>query len=52
MLCWYMLVSLAHVESSLTDLIEVTPKIDHNNFLFIISIFKANNTYDHGNVLS
>ena len=37
-----MLVSLAHVESSLTDLIEVTPKIDHNNFLFIISIFKAN----------
>ena len=37
-----MLVLLAHAESSLTDLVEVRPKIDHNNFLFIDSIFKVN----------
>ena len=38
-----MLVLLAHAESSLTDLVEVRPKIDRNNFLFIDSIFKLNN---------
>ena len=37
-----MLVLLALAESSLTDLVEVRPKIDHNNFLFIDSIFKVN----------
>ena len=47
-----MLVLLAHAESSLTDLVEVRPKIDRNNFLFIDSIFNLNNTYDDGNILS
>ena len=37
-----MLVLLAHAESSLTDLVEVRPKIDHKNFLFIDPIFKVN----------
>ena len=37
-----MLVLLAHAESSLTDLVEVRPKIDHNIFLFIDSISKVN----------
>ena len=31
-----MLVLLAHAESSLTDLVEVRPKIDHNNFLYLL----------------
>ena len=45
-----MLVLLALAESSLTDLVEVRPKIDHNNFLFIDSIFKIN--YDDGDISS
>ena len=48
-----MLVLLAHAESSLTDLVEVRPKIDHNIFLFIDSISKVNNIlHDDGNILS
>ena len=31
-----MLVLLALAESSLTDLVEVRPKIDHNNFLYLL----------------
>ena len=31
-----MLVLLALAESSLTDLVEVRPKIDHNNFLHLL----------------
>ena len=31
-----MLVLLAHAESSLTDLVEVRPKIDQNNFLYLL----------------
>ena len=48
-----MLVLLALAESSLTDLVEVRPKIDHNIFLFIDSISKVNNIlHDDGNILS
>ena len=47
-----MLVLLAHAESSLTDLVEVRPKIDRNSFLFIDFIFKVNRLYDDGNILS
>ena len=31
-----MLVLLALAESSLTDLVEVRPKIDNNNFLYLL----------------
>ena len=47
-----MLVSLVHVESSLTDLIEVTPKIDHNNFLYLLIQYLRFNIYDDGNISS
>ena len=45
-----MLVLLALAKSSLTGLVTVRPKIDHNNFVFIDSILKVN--YDDGNILS
>ena len=47
-----MLVLLAHAESSLTDLVEVRPKIDHNNFLYLLIQYLRLIDYDDGNILS
>ena len=47
-----MLVLLALAESSLTDLVEVRPKIDHNNFLYLLIQYLRlkEYTYDDGNI--
>ena len=45
-----MLVLLALAESSLTDLVEVRPKIDHNNFLYLLIQYLRLKDYDDGNI--
>ena len=47
-----MLVLLALAESSLTDLVEVRPKIDHNNFLYSLIQYLSLKDYDDVNISS